>query len=98
MKRVLLTALIGSAAGCNEQLQRMVEQPKYLPYAENDFFDDGRAMRTPPAGTVPREGHTASVRCTSPKSSGSHCVHLASGADHVGEPASRPWRPMIPEL
>ncbi len=58
MKRVLLTALIGSAAGCsNEQLQRMVEQPKYLPYAENEFFDDGRAMRTPPAGTVPREGH-----------------------------------------
>jgi hypothetical protein len=61
MKRLLLTALIVLAAGCsNEQLQRMVEQPKYLPYTESDFFEDGRAMRTPPAGTVPRESHFSS--------------------------------------
>jgi cytochrome c len=33
----------------------MVNQPKYLPYAENDFFDDGRSMRLPPFGTVSRE-------------------------------------------
>ncbi len=58
MKRLLITALVGFATGCtNEQLQRMVEQPKYLPYTENDFFEDGRAMRIPPPGTVPREAH-----------------------------------------
>ena len=58
MKRLFVTGLALFTAGCtNEQLQRMVEQPKYLPYTENDFFEDGRAMRTPLPGTVSREGH-----------------------------------------
>ena len=43
--------------GCTDhELQRMVNQPKYLPYAENDFFDDHLAMRYPPLGVVAREG------------------------------------------
>ena len=33
-------------------------QPKFNPYACNSQFEDGRAMRTPPAGTVPREQQT----------------------------------------
>lgn len=42
--------------GCsNFELQRMVSQPKYLPYMENDFFDDHLAMRSPPIGAVSRE-------------------------------------------
>jgi mono/diheme cytochrome c family protein len=42
--------------GCeNDPLQRMRHQPKYLPYEANPLFGDGRAMRTPPEGTVPRE-------------------------------------------
>ncbi len=40
----------------DHELQRMVNQPKYLPYAENDFFDDHLAMRYPPVGVVSREG------------------------------------------
>ena len=61
MKRLFATGLAVFAAGCtNEQLQRMVEQPKYLPYTENDFFEDARAMRTPPPGTVPRERQPSS--------------------------------------
>jgi mono/diheme cytochrome c family protein len=52
-----IVALILMTSGCtNEQLQRMVEQRKFLPYTENDFFEDKRAMRTPPPGTVSREG------------------------------------------
>ena len=39
----------------DHELQRMVNQPKYLPYTENDFFDDHLAMRYPPAGVVSRE-------------------------------------------
>nr|UXE45703.1 hypothetical protein Hi04_10k_c5202_00012 [uncultured bacterium] len=35
--------------------QRMELQQKYQPYEENDMFADGRAMRPPPEGTVPRE-------------------------------------------
>ena len=53
-------ALTASACTCGDVnagavLQRMEVQEKYLPYAANDLFADGRAMRTPPAGTVPRE-------------------------------------------
>jgi len=39
----------------SQVLQRMETQEKYLPYRANDMFADGRAMRTPPEGTVPRE-------------------------------------------
>jgi len=35
--------------------QRMEEQPRYSYYEESDFFKDGRAMRQPPTGTIPRE-------------------------------------------
>jgi mono/diheme cytochrome c family protein len=35
--------------------QRMLVQKKYLPFDTSRFFTDGRTMRTPPAGTVPRE-------------------------------------------
>jgi mono/diheme cytochrome c family protein len=33
----------------------MLVQKKYLPYDSSRFFPDGRTMRVPPAGTVPRE-------------------------------------------
>ena len=32
--------------------QNMDTQPKLKPYRNNDFFADGRAMRTPPEGTI----------------------------------------------
>src|SRR5262249_33983655 len=60
MRHCLLTIVVILSGACtNEELQRMVEQPKNLPYRDNSFFEDGRAMRTPPPGTVPREGHPA---------------------------------------
>ena len=56
MRRALITAFALTICACtNEQLQRMVEQRRFRAYSENDFFEDGRAMRTPPPGTVPRE-------------------------------------------
>ncbi len=53
----------------DHELQRMVNQPKYLAYAENDFFDDHLAMRFPPVGVVSREGvlHQAVPRETVPE-------------------------------
>ena len=53
-------ALVFSGCTCgsvhvSELLQRMESQPKYVPYSQNDLFADGRAMRTPPEGTVSRE-------------------------------------------
>lgn len=56
IRRASTIALLLAICGCtNEQLQRMVEQRRFRAYAQNDFFEDGRAMRTPPPGTVPRE-------------------------------------------
>jgi mono/diheme cytochrome c family protein len=45
------------SAGCvqSESIDPMMVQPKYRAYARNDFFLDGRAMRTPPPNTIPRE-------------------------------------------
>jgi mono/diheme cytochrome c family protein len=53
-------ALLCSACTCegvssSQVLQRMEVQEKYLPYAANDLFADGRSMRTPPEGTISRE-------------------------------------------
>ena len=39
------------AAGC-DVLDPMLEQDKVRPYRPSDFYDDGIAMRPPPAGTV----------------------------------------------
>jgi mono/diheme cytochrome c family protein len=61
-----LFALVGllTLVGCDANdmvrepewtLSRMLEQPRVDPYAPSDFFIDGRGMRTPVPGTVPRE-------------------------------------------
>ena len=55
MKRVAFHVLLLALCGCtNEQLQRMVQQRRFRPYAESSFFEDRRAMRVPPPGTVAR--------------------------------------------
>ncbi len=59
-----LAAFATLVAGCDSNdmvhepewtLSRMLDQPRYDPYAPSSFFADGRGMRTPVAGTVPRE-------------------------------------------
>jgi len=52
--------LLAGAAACGDTtlLDPMERQPKFKAFARNDQFDDGRAMRQPPAGTVPRERQT----------------------------------------
>jgi mono/diheme cytochrome c family protein len=55
-----LAAMIGYCAllaACADTtiVDPMERQPKARAFAANPFFEDGRAMRTPPAGTVPRE-------------------------------------------
>ncbi|HEX8434057.1 cytochrome c [Archangium sp.] len=56
--RWLIPAAGLALVGCNvpsEFLQRMEAQAKYEYYETSEFWADGKAMRTPPAGTVPRE-------------------------------------------
>lgn len=57
--RWLIPAAAGLAlTGCSipsEFLQRMESQAKYEYYETSEFWADGKAMRTPPEGTIPRE-------------------------------------------
>ncbi len=59
-RTLALIALAVAAGGCrgnpaSPDLNRMIEQRRPKPYAPSPYFDDGRAMRTPPAGTVTRD-------------------------------------------
>jgi mono/diheme cytochrome c family protein len=51
---LFLTACEGVVSG--PDLERMIDQRKFNPFARSRFFDDGRAMRVPPADTVPHDG------------------------------------------
>ncbi|WNG41611.1 cytochrome c [Archangium violaceum] len=58
MRRLLLgVPMVAVLTGCPVDFQGwagMKQQPKALPYRESGFFEDERAMRQPPPGTVPR--------------------------------------------
>jgi len=51
----LLACALLDACGDTTLVDPMERQPKGRAFAANPFFEDGRAMRPPPAGTVPRE-------------------------------------------
>lgn len=58
MRRLIGGALVLLCSeACNESgiitpnLERMIEQDRYQAYSPSSLFPDGRAMRTPPAGT-----------------------------------------------
>jgi mono/diheme cytochrome c family protein len=65
--RVVLTMVL-FVAGCDNRQafhkpepgwERMLEQPRADPYTESAAFADGRTMRIPPPGTLPRAWVTA---------------------------------------
>ena len=57
IRSAAIAACCTLAAACADTtiVDPMERQPKGRAFAINPFFEDGRAMRTPPAGTVPRE-------------------------------------------
>jgi mono/diheme cytochrome c family protein len=57
-----LTLLSLAACPSSEVFDPMEVQPKALPYSESEYFDDRRAMRVPPANTIPREHFVADFR------------------------------------
>jgi mono/diheme cytochrome c family protein len=59
---IVLLASVGLSCDGEENLHepewtlsRMLEQPRYEPYGQSAFFDDGRAMRKPVDSTIARE-------------------------------------------
>lgn len=66
-------------AGCNvssEALHRMEAQPKYEYYEASEFWADGKAMRTPPAGTIPRERPVGNPALTTGRENGQLVSHI----------------------
>jgi len=58
MKKALLLAVFCAACGDTTIFDPMERQPKFKAFAANPQYEDGRAMRQPPAGNVPRERQT----------------------------------------
>ena len=50
-----LFALAAALAGCDLDLERMIDQPRYSTYEVCRVCPEGTIMMTPPAGTVPRQ-------------------------------------------
>ena len=58
MRRLFLLTVLCAACGDTTIVDPMERQPKFRPFAANPLYEDGRAMRNPPEGTVPRERPT----------------------------------------
>ena len=65
MRALLLLAVLCAACGDTTIFDPMERQPKFKAFAANPQFEDGRAMRQPPEGTVPRERQTMRPEITS---------------------------------
>jgi mono/diheme cytochrome c family protein len=66
---VALLLAVVATAGCDEDLINPMahRQEKVHSYGASDFYQDGIAMRAPPAGTVPRQRITGLPGATSGK-------------------------------
>ena len=58
LRGALVALVLTSACGDTTLFDPMERQPKFKPFAANSLFADGRAMRNPPEGAVPRERTT----------------------------------------
>jgi len=88
MKRgVILLLPMFAAAACGDTtlLDPMERQPKFKAFSANPQFEDGRAMRPPPPGSVPRERLTQRPE-------------IASGKDRSGQEVKEIPLPVTSEL
>ena len=59
MRALVVLAALAVTACHPADIDPLDRQPKLKPYAESELSADGRAMRAPPAGAVPRERELA---------------------------------------
>ena len=79
----LLLAL--ASTGCDEDtLNPMAaRQPRVRAYTQSEFFDDGRAMRQPPPGTVPRQRIVGNPALTEGKLGTEHVTQFPVRVDEA---------------
>ena len=85
MRRLVLIAVLCVACGDTTIFDPMERQPKFKAFAANPRYEDGRAMRPPPEGTVPRERQTMRPEIT-------------TGRDRTGQIVSAIPIPVTKEL
>ncbi len=92
MKRLIPALGLLALMGCevpSEFFQRMEVQTKYEYYEASDFWADGRSMRTPPEGTIPREQLVGNPGLTTGRSNGQLVaaipVHVDKGLLQLGQ-------------
>jgi mono/diheme cytochrome c family protein len=73
MRKLIPAIGLLALTGCeipSEFLQRMEVQNKYEYYETSEFWADGRAMRAPPEGTIPREARVGNPGMTTGRVNG----------------------------
>jgi mono/diheme cytochrome c family protein len=72
----LRTLALLCGLGCQVDLERMLDQHKAEAYDESPFFEDGRSMRRPPAGTVPVTRVTRAPELVTGSVDGRYVTHI----------------------
>ena len=73
MRKLIPAVGLLALTGCeipSEFLQRMETQSKYEYYETSEFWADGRSMRAPPQGTIPREAKVGNPGMTTGRVNG----------------------------
>ena len=77
---------LATLTGCevsSEFLQRMEVQSKYEYYETSEFFADGRSMRVPPEGTIPRERPVGNPGLSTGRTNGQLVSAIPLEVDHA---------------
>jgi mono/diheme cytochrome c family protein len=75
MRTIVIIGFLLAACGDTTIVDPMERQPKVKSFSQNNFYSDGRGMRTPPEGSVSRERQTMQPEIT-------------AGVDRAGNPVS----------
>ncbi|WP_224367751.1 c-type cytochrome [Hyalangium versicolor] len=84
MRRLIPALGLLALTGCDvpsEFFQRMESQAKYEYYESSEFWADGRAMRTPPEGTIAREQPVGNPGITTGSSNGQYVTAIPVKVD-----------------
>jgi mono/diheme cytochrome c family protein len=84
MRRLIPALGLLALTGCDvpsEFFQRMEDQAKYEYYESSEFWADGRAMRTPPEGTIAREQPVGNPGITTGSSNGQYVTAIPVQVD-----------------
>ncbi len=88
----LFLICLGTAA-CQQEMAR---QPAYRPLERSDFFDDGRASRSPVEGTVSWRGNSPDKSFLSVYRHGPEYADIGRAVALVGNPAMNRFAALLP--